>query len=69
MEMFAIVEWVGYDPLLVSIVPSNWLIMDGTKLFSYWSLRPVDDTVVKRRSPPQKNWPKYEVTLLGSSGN
>jgi len=45
------------------------LVREKKKLFSYWSPRPVDDTIVKKRSPPQKNWPKYEVKLLGSAGD
>jgi len=69
IELFAVVEWTGYSPPLVSIVPSNWLVMDGTALCSYWSPRPVDDTVVKKRIPPQSKWPKYEVELLASAGN
>jgi len=72
LNLFAVVEWLNYDPLLVSIVPSNWLVTEGENpeiLFSYWSPRPVDDSIVKKRLPPQTNWPKYQVKLLGSAGD
>jgi len=69
LESFAVVEWVGHDPLLVSVVPSNWLVKKRDKLYSHWPSTSVDDSIVKKRSPPEHNWPQYQVTLLGSAGD
>jgi hypothetical protein len=65
--MFAVVEWLDFQPPSVSIVPSNWLIEDD-KLYSYWPPGTASDSVIKRRSEPQSNWPKFLVRLLGKAG-
>jgi hypothetical protein len=67
--MFSIVEWIEWDPLCVSVVPSNWLVNEGNRLLSHWSPAPANESLIKKRCPPKPNWPKYPVRMLGKAGN
>jgi hypothetical protein len=66
--MYAIVDWIGWNPPCVSIVPSNCLINEDGKLWSYWPSSNADDNIVKKRVVPFVKWPKYEVRILGRAG-
>ena len=66
--MFAIVEWVDWEPPSCSVVPSNWLISENDKLCCCWSPTPADEVVIKKRCAPNLTWPKYPVRILGRAG-
>lgn len=65
---FAIVQWEGFVPPEVSIVPSSWLCLDDGVLMSYWPSSADGDKSIKKRSEPKKTWGKYAVQQIGKAG-
>jgi hypothetical protein len=67
---FAIVEWLDETQAQkeVSVVPTNWLILNDGDLQSFWPVSGDGTKLVKSRCKPKDTWQKFLVRQLGKAG-